>query len=187
MKIVAINGSPRGRASNTAVMINAFLKGLPVDSTILNFYLAEKHIENCKGCYGCWQNPTGCVQKDDFNAIIQEAANTDLILWGTPIYFSLMSGLLKNFIDRLTSTGNPHNPVKLGTPKFVMLANCGYPNEVSFDLLSEWIKGLAAMMQTELSGEYYFTSGKTLADPDNEKARDYLTFLENEGARLTST
>jgi hypothetical protein len=38
--------------------------------------------------------------------------------------------------------------------------------------------------ESELLGEYYFTNGKTLKDPTNEKTQAYLHFLEEEGKKL---
>lgn len=65
MKIVVINGSPKGKNSNTNVMVQAFLKGAQEAET-LNIFLSEKEIKHCKGCHTCWtKGPGQCVTNDD--------------------------------------------------------------------------------------------------------------------------
>ncbi|MFA4885939.1 MAG: NAD(P)H-dependent oxidoreductase [Desulfotomaculaceae bacterium] len=47
MKIVAINGSPKGKASNTNIMVSAFLKGAQeAGAQTVNIFLAEKEIKH---------------------------------------------------------------------------------------------------------------------------------------------
>ncbi len=62
--------------------------------------LREKRIEFCNGCLSC--NSTGeCVIRDDMQIIYPELESADLIIFGSPNYFSNVSGTMKVFIDRL--------------------------------------------------------------------------------------
>lgn len=184
MKIVAINGSPKGKNSVSAIMLAAFLSGAGTDSDIVDITLAEKNVQYCRGCYSCWTNSSGCILEDDFKQIINLAANTDIIIFASPVYFGNVTGLFKNFIDRLTSSGNPHSEVKIGAPKFIMISNCGYNAESEFELVSFWIHQFVKKMNSTLLGEFYCPNGKQLRDSTSEKTQAYLKMLTEQGSKL---
>ena len=53
VKVVVINGSPRGAGSNSMKLTQAFLKGmLCEDATV--YHLREMNIGHCRGCFACW-------------------------------------------------------------------------------------------------------------------------------------
>lgn len=195
MKITAINGSPRGRASNTLVMINALLEKFITDGHFVNcINLADKDLQYCKGCYSCWSKTPGkCVHEDDMENIIKEIEDTHLFIIGTPLYLNNMSGTLKVFFDRLTAVGgNPHKKVDTCTekinPAYIMVANCGYPIRSQFDIVSLWINRFAQMTQTKVLAEFYTTNGKVLTQPSSEQERsreNYLNFLRSCGQSIS--
>ncbi|HUT44436.1 MAG TPA: flavodoxin family protein [Desulfobacterales bacterium] len=120
MKIVSFNGSPKGKNSNTNVMIEALLRGLKSDNTkIENIYLADKKINYCRGCHSCWfKTPGKCVINDDMKAILAMMQHTNLFKFGTPLYFNNISGTLKVFFDRLIAAGgNPHKEKDIQGPQ----------------------------------------------------------------------
>jgi FMN-dependent NADH-azoreductase len=189
MKIVAINGSPRGKESATNVMVSAFLKGSEkAGAETINIFLSEKDIQYCKGCYTCWNSTPGeCIIDDDMASVISSLKNANVIILATPLYFNNVSGTLKVFIERLTATGNPHavkddlSKEEKIIPKLILISNCGFPIKSQFDIVSLWIKRLALMMQTEVIAEIYATEGKYLSRPDEEhftKTEEYLKLLE---------
>lgn len=191
MKIVAINGSPKGRDSNTNVMIEALLLGLQSPtSEIFNIYLSEKTIKYCNGCYTCWSKTPGiCVINDDMKELISLIDNTDILIFGTPLYFNNVSGTFKVFFDRLTAAGgDPHKKTNKQQssviPHFIMMSNCGYPYRSQFDIISLWINNISKMLQSKLIGEFYTTDGRVLTKPTDEQKQsrsNYLTYLENCG------
>ena len=142
MKIVAINGSPHGKESNTNIMIEALFRGArEAGAETDNMFLAEKYIQHCRCCNSCWFiSPGQCVIRDDMAEVLGRMAGVDVIILASPVYFENISGLLKVFMDRLTVTGNPHSrngaKVKAGRetpagplpPKLVMVSNCGLPD-----------------------------------------------------------
>ena len=189
MKIVAINGSPRGKAGNTHVMLEALLSGM-AGAAVTRITLAEKTLHHCTGCYSCWNTTPGrCIQEDDMAGILAHMRDADLLLFGTPLYFGHVSGLFKLFFDRLTAAGgDPHAPRKApGTTRCLMVANCGYPIRSQFSPLSAWIRHVAALMQTPLLAEFYTTTGKVLTAPEEGQsaARErYLAFLTECGRHI---
>lgn len=201
MKIVAINGSPKGKTSSTNIMVNSFLAGAQeAGAEIFNIFLAEKEINYCKGCYSCWfKSPGKCIIQDDMTDVISHLAGANVIVLASPLYFNNISGTLKVFMDRLTVTGSPHPPkeVKIENkdnipinaviPKLVIISNCGFPDRSQFQVVSLWIKRVAAMMQTNLIGEIFAVQGKLLSKPTDElrPAIDrYLKLLESAGKEI---
>ncbi len=98
-KIVAIVGSPK--RGTTYKVLNSMQEQYPeVDFNIL--MLNELDIGMCKGCYLC--NKRGeeqCPLKDDRDMIIEEMEKADGIIFASPVYVNHITGLMKNFIDRI--------------------------------------------------------------------------------------
>ncbi len=69
MKILLINGSPKGDRSNTLKLSKAFLEGIleiHKDAEIRQLNLSGKKIAPCRGCFACWNKTPGkCVMTDD--------------------------------------------------------------------------------------------------------------------------
>ena len=103
MKIIGISGSPR--SGNTEWMLRKFLEeiaGNGVDTELI--YLRNLEIKGCDGCYSC--EVIGKVQKgtcriqDNMQQIYPKLLEANGLVLGTPVYCGLLSGLLKNFMDR---------------------------------------------------------------------------------------
>jgi multimeric flavodoxin WrbA len=99
MKIIAICGSPR--KGNTEFILKRILtKAEELGARTELILLREKRIEFCNGCLSC--DSTGeCNIRDDMQIIYPKLEEADLIIFGSPNYFNNMSGMMKNFIDRL--------------------------------------------------------------------------------------
>lgn len=103
MKVVGICGSPR--KGNTEWMLRKLLEGADqgeVETELI--LLREKDIKGCDGCLSCeagGQERKGvCRIQDDMQQIYPKLIEADGLVFGTPVYFEMLSGLLKNFIDR---------------------------------------------------------------------------------------
>jgi multimeric flavodoxin WrbA len=103
MKIIAVSGSPR--RGNTewmlkTVMEEAARKGADTELILLR----RQHIRRCTGCLACegegGERPGTCQIQDDMTAIYPRLRAADAIVLGTPVYFEMLSGLLKDFLDR---------------------------------------------------------------------------------------
>jgi multimeric flavodoxin WrbA len=103
MKLLCVCGSPRN--GNTEWMLR-HLQGLAVaDGTETELLLLRKiDIKMCNGCLACeagGKKRKGlCTIKDDMQDIYPKLIQADAIVFGTPVYFEMVSGLLKNFMDR---------------------------------------------------------------------------------------
>lgn len=201
MKIAVINGSHRGKNGNTNIMVSAFLKGAAAaGAEVVTIFLAEKNIDYCKACKACWfKNPGKCVIKDDMAEIVELIKDADIRVLATPLYFDNISGLLKNFMDRMMVTASPywckdregecrHLTTEI-SPQLVMIANCGYPERSHFQVISHWIKRHARNLNTEVIAEIYAPQGALLGIKENAVGTiiaQYLKVLETAGREIAT-
>jgi putative NADPH-quinone reductase len=201
MKIVAINGSHKGKSGNTDIMLTAFLKGAQeAGAETANILLVEKEIKYCKACKACWFNSSGqCVIKDDMAGIMSLMEGADICILATPIYFDNISSRLKVFMDRLMVTVSPYwekdkdgecrHLTAHSSPKLIMLSNCGYPERTHFQVISHWIRRVARNMNTDVIGEIYASQGTLLSNQVaelNHIISNYIQLLEEAGREIVT-
>ncbi len=103
MKIIGISGSPRRGNTEwmlTTLMHEAARNGAEIETLLLR----RMNVRLCRGCLACEEggkNRKGiCKIKDDMNQVYPKLLAADIIVLATPGYFEMLSGLLKNFLDR---------------------------------------------------------------------------------------
>lgn len=98
-KILAIMGSPRIN-KNTDRMIEYILSEVDRNRyEVKKIYLAKEDIKYCTGCDYCSREKE-CIIKDSMQDIYKEVDNSDIFIFGSPVYFNSVTGLSKNMIDR---------------------------------------------------------------------------------------
>lgn len=108
MNVLLINGSPKGKNSNSLKLAYRFMEGLKSEyanagkeMSIEELHVASMDINACKGCFSCWKKTPGiCCIKDDMQTVIEKQLEADIILWSFPLYYFNVPGILKNLIDR---------------------------------------------------------------------------------------
>ena len=110
MKILAINGSHRGRRGCTQLLLDKLSEG--ATSTGAEFetiVLAEKKINSCIACGICGKPETmgHCIYEteDDVKGIFDRMRAADIIVYGSPVYVFGLTGRMKTFMDRFNCTG----------------------------------------------------------------------------------
>jgi multimeric flavodoxin WrbA len=103
MKIIGICGSPR--RGNTEWMLTTLLDEARRHGAEAELVLLRKmDIKMCRGCLACEkggkQRKGDCIQKDDMMALYPKLIAADVLVLATPGYMEMLSGLLKNFLDR---------------------------------------------------------------------------------------
>ncbi|HEY49647.1 MAG TPA: flavodoxin family protein [Dehalococcoidia bacterium] len=103
MKVIGICGSPR--KGNTEWMLRKLLEGVAkagIDTELI--LLRERDIKACDGCLSCEaggkERKGVCSIQDDMQQIYPRLIKADGLAFGTPVYFEMLSGLLKGFMDR---------------------------------------------------------------------------------------
>jgi len=99
MKVLGIVGSAR-KNGNTEILIREALETAQSTGAETEIVLvSQKKIAPCDGCSAC-KNTGVCPIKDDMQGLYKQMAAADIILWGTPVYFHMMSAQLKIIMDR---------------------------------------------------------------------------------------
>jgi multimeric flavodoxin WrbA/putative sterol carrier protein len=174
MKILAIQGSPRPKASNTDILLQEFLKGAQSQGAETEtVYLKEKEIHSCVGCYTCWAKTPGvCVFKDDMPGLLEKVQNCDILVYATPLYNFNMTALMKAFQERLLPLLDPHL-IKMGEAyrhpqryavnrKMVLISNCGFPEVSHFDGLRQVFRHMERNGGVPIIGELLMPGGELL-------------------------
>jgi multimeric flavodoxin WrbA len=143
MKAIAINGSPHMQEGNTAMILNPFLEGMKeAGYDVEVFYTMKLKIGPCNGDMSCWfKNPGICGQKDDMQMLAPKLKEADIIVWASPVYYSGLTGPLKNLMDRQLPI---HVLGSLGEKKqkVVLVSTCGDWDMSMFDPLLIQMKAL---------------------------------------------
>jgi len=178
MKITAFNGSPRAEKGNTQVMVEEFLNGAKeAGAEVENVFLARKNIKHCIGCFSCWtETPGACAVKDDMEELLPKYLESDIAVFATPIYTDNVTGIMKDFMDRLIPLGDPHFEAdehgeirhaggSKRSPDIVVIANCGFPEQSHFQVISLLFRRVARSFHSRVIAEVYRGEGSILSDP----------------------
>jgi multimeric flavodoxin WrbA len=176
MKMTVFNGSPKAERGNTYVMVEAFLQGAQeagVEGE--HILLARQTIKPCIACGTCWvKTPGQCIHDDDdMHALLPKILASDILGFATPLYVDNVTGLMKNFMDRLVIIGDPHweqdeqgecrHVRRYPKPdKIMVIANCGYPEQSHFQVLRLLFRRIARNLHAELIAEIYRGGGGLL-------------------------
>lgn len=140
MNILVINGSPKGKRSNTYRLTTAFLEGIAekAETEIEEITVREKNIGTCLGCFGCWnQTPGACVVKDDMKMVLEKLLWADVIIWSFGLYYFNVPGKLKLLIDRQlplalpfmvseSESGGHPSRYDMSEKRHVIISTCGF-------------------------------------------------------------
>lgn len=148
MKILVINGSPKGTGSNTWKLTCSFLDGIKhtlsetgVTAEIEELQVNRLNIRPCLGCFSCWNKTPGqCCIQDDMQQVISKLLWADLTIWSFPLYYYTVPGGLKTLIDRQlpmvlpfmvenkSGRGNGSHPARydMSGKKTVVISTCGF-------------------------------------------------------------
>lgn len=100
-RILIISSSPRAY-SNSDALCDEFMRGAQkAGHQVEKIRLAEKNINYCTGCLACIHDPGACIQQDDMDEIHKKMLAADVMVLATPVYFHVMNGQMKVFIDRV--------------------------------------------------------------------------------------
>jgi multimeric flavodoxin WrbA len=202
MKVTVFNGSPKGRRSNTSIIVENFLQGAQdAGAKTEQVFLSTKKITPCTSCKNCWQKTPGiCAQDDDMAELIEKIKSSEVIGYATPLFIDNVSGLMKNFMDRMIVLGDPHwvkdengecrHVMRYPNPKkMIAISNCGYPEQSHFAVLRVLFRRMARNTGMTLDGEIYRGGGALLRSTDasiKPFIEQYKQLVQKAGAELVN-
>jgi multimeric flavodoxin WrbA len=163
--VLAISGSLR-KPSFTEKMLDLCIEGMGYGLDVKKFYPHKMNIGPCTSCYSCWgkKSPGVCVQKDDFDEILETYKKADYFLLAFPLYFFSFPATVKNVIDRLFillepdfikgRLGTTSHTIRLDRhPKAVLISSCGFPEIKNFDMVRQLFRKICGEADWPLAGE----------------------------------
>jgi multimeric flavodoxin WrbA len=200
MKITVFNGSPRGKRGTTHILVESFLAGASdAGAETENIFIVEREVKPCLGCVACWiKTPGKCLQNDDMGGLIETFMGSDISIFATPIHIDNVSGIMKNFIDRLIPTRMPYFEIHSDRetrhlnrydhqPKIMMISSCGYPEPSQFQVIRLWLKRFSRNFDMEVVGEIYRSWGWLLKAENQQlesKVLAYKNLLKKAGREV---
>ena len=107
MKVILVNGSPH-KEGCTYTALSEVAKALNsngIETEI--FHLGTEPVAGCIACGAC--SKTGkCIYNDPVNEFVEKAKDADGFIFGSPVYYSGMSGQLCSFLDRAFYSGGKY-------------------------------------------------------------------------------
>lgn len=200
MKIIVINGSPRGVRSNTMKLTESFIDGLTnqiKNSVVDTITLSNLNISHCLGCFNCWTNTPGkCAIKDDMAEILEKYITADIVVWSFPLYTYGMPSKIKAFLDRLLPISLPlltNNNGKVSHPsrydlshqRHVLISTCGFCSiNGNYDALFKQFDILFGQKLTKIT----CAEGELFSVPQlAQKCNQYLSYVKKAGEDYAKT
>ena len=107
MKVLLINGSPKAQGC-TFTALSEIAKELEKENIQTEiFHVGKDPIRGCMACGNCFKTNSGkCVFNDDnVNIALAKANEADAFVFGSPVHYAGVSGLIKSFLDRCFYAG----------------------------------------------------------------------------------
>ena len=104
MKIIGINGSPKGEKSQTRRLVMAVLEGARQTGADVTFVdICGLEIKYCTACGTCYAKGE-CIHDDDFPALLEKMVDADGIVLGSPNYINSVTAQFKTMLDRMADS-----------------------------------------------------------------------------------
>lgn len=195
MKVLILNGSPRGKQSNTMAITDAFARGLAQggDHAITSVEVRSKRIEHCLGCFACWKDTPGvCVIDDDMGDILPKLIEADLVVWSFPLYYYSLPSKIKALMDRTLPLNLPFMDAReeggathpsrydMSGQRAVVISSCGfYSTEHNYEAVA---KQFEIMYGEDRVTAILCAEGELLRIPElHERVGEYLSAAERAG------
>lgn len=195
MKILLINGSPKGKGSNTYKLSKAFIEGIQSfgnEVIVEEICVNRLELKPCLGCFSCWNKTPGeCVIKDDMREVIEKLLWADMTIWSFPLYYFNVPGGLKNLIDRqlpmvlpfmVQDAQNGSHPSRydMSGKKHVLISTCGfYTAKGNYDSVIQMFNHLLGEKNYET---IFCGQGELFRVPElSGRTGEYLEFVKKAG------
>ncbi len=176
MSVIAVNGSPR-KNGNTATLLIKALEGAAAGGARTELvHLYDLEFKGCRSCFACklrgGPSEGRCAINDGATPLIRKIEQeADAVLFGSPIYFSAMSGEMRSFLERLLFAPLVYaNPARSLFPRTIRTGVI-YTMNVQEQVADE--RYGAMFRSTEASLRNLLGSAETLCSYDTYQFPDY--------------
>lgn len=171
--VTILNGSPR-KQGNTAVLIHWLKESLAEQKwDVVEYDLYGMNFRGCMHCDRCRVGEVivhGCVMKDDFEVVLDQLIDADLIVIASPVYCWSVSGCMSAALDRFYAFFKEEGSLIKGK-KIVGLFTAGSDEFDGIDLNVEMLKRVSDFGQAIYEGTICATFCST---PEELRARNEL-------------
>lgn len=140
MNAIAVNGSPR-KTWNTATLLRKALDGAAsVGAQTEWIHLYDLKYRGCTSCFACKRKGGvlgRCAMRDDLTDVLEKVIRSDVLLLGTPIYFSNITGEMLSFLERLMFSGMTYNAGHPSTFRGKLSSGFIYTMNVPADIMEK--------------------------------------------------
>ena len=132
MKALFINASPRKNWNTHKLLASAMNGARDAGAEAELIHLYDYSFKGCVSCFACKLkgNKTNglCAYHDDLKPVLEKALESDVLIMGSPIYYSYPTGMLRSFVERLlfpimTYSRDENGEIKRNTSKKIYSAS----------------------------------------------------------------
>ena len=158
-KIIIIDGGPRA-TFNTASMLKKIAEGAGSVSKEIEVKTIRLYALDYKGCMSCMackikrKASNVCKFKDALTPVLEEIAQADGLVLGSPIYFGDVTGQMRTFLERLAFPWLSYNDYSMTAPKRMPV------------VLLETMNGLPNRNNSQGFGSMEYCIANALGQPD---------------------
>ena len=162
-KIMIIDGGPR-KNFNTASMLQKIAEGAASVGSEIEVQTVRLYDLDYKGCMSCMackikgRVSNICKFKDALTPILEEIAEADALVLGSPIYFGDVTGQMRTFLERLAFPWLSYNDYSLTAPKKIPV------------VLVETMNGLPERNNSQGYGSMEYCITNALGQPEHVNA-----------------
>jgi multimeric flavodoxin WrbA len=109
-------------------------------------------IRECDGCHSCWKGKR-CSKRDDMNDTYELISQSDVIVFGTPVYWYGPTALMKAFIDRFVYFNCPENRPKVRGKRAVIAVPYEEEGSEAAELVVAFFEKSLAYLEMDLVGQ----------------------------------
>ncbi len=163
MKLTVYNGSGRGKSGNTAILLDAFLKGF----TSIEGNTFEMHV---------------LMQTNTMETFTAAFAEAEHVLLAFPMYTDMVPGIVKAFIETL----EPYCG-RQGNPTMAYMIHLGFPEGVQLLTLESYLEKLSRRLGSLHAGVIRKTGSEGIRESPPEKLTGLLGLFETLGKKYGET
>jgi multimeric flavodoxin WrbA len=151
-KVIGINGGPR-KNWNTAAMLRRALDGAEsVGAETEMVHLYDLDFKGCRSCFACKRitnyADAKCAARDELSPVLDRVMSSDVVIMGSPIYLSDVTGEMRSFWERLIFMNLAYDTAAMSVcPRRI---SCGivYTMNISGEMLAAW--GYSALFESHV-------------------------------------